>query len=410
MPKLTQKFITNEITAPESGQVIYRDTLLRGFGLRVTPGCKSFIVEGRANGVFRRITLGKHGALTPTAARKKARRVLAMLVLGHDPVLEKAMLKAKAVTLEEVLNRYLAVRDLRQNTKRLYRNVMTQRLGDWLTLPVTSISCTMVEIRHREISTVSGVWKASRSQANMTMYVLKLLLNFAAGHYQVNGQPILSSNPVRTLSQNKSWHRIPARQSIIPDHKLSTWYRAIASLGSTTVRDLLLLVLFTGLRHREATTLRFDDIDFDSRTLRVRPEMSKNHKEHRLPLSSFVFDLLRKRHSMSKSEYVFPGRHGPIVQICQSLKVAKKKSGCQFTVHDLRRVFLTTAEKLGIPYAVLKKLANHAGGNDTTLGYIIVDVERMRAPVELIANRFLTLMDCPNEHACLAEKESTTTI
>jgi hypothetical protein len=41
-----------------------------------------------------------------------------------------------------------------------------------------------------------------------------------------------------------------------------------------------------------------------------------------------------------------------------------QKIGCKITLHDLRRTFLTTAEKLGLSFVVLKKLANHSGGND----------------------------------------------
>jgi integrase len=68
------------------------------------------------------------------------------------------------------------------------------------------------------------------------------------------------------------------------------------------------------------------------------------------------------------------------------------KTDCRFTLHDIRRTFLTTAEKLGLPYIVLKKLANHSGRNDTTFGYIVVDVERLREPMQKIADHLLSIM------------------
>ncbi|HNB23234.1 MAG TPA: integrase, partial [Candidatus Melainabacteria bacterium] len=49
------------------------------------------------------------------------------------------------------------------------------------------------------------------------------------------------------------------------------------------------------------------------------------------------------------------------------------------------------AERLALPYVVLKKLANHSGRNDTTFGYIVVDVERLREPMQMITNEFLRL-------------------
>lgn len=397
MPKITKRFAA-EAAAPAVQQKIYRDTLLPGFGLRVTrAGSKSYVLEVRVNGLFRRITLGDCRTLTPAEARKLAKEILSTIVLGSDPVALRAKPKTKSIKLNQVLEDYLAVRKLRPNSSRLYRSVIRHRLHDWLSLPITEISREMIERRHREISTLNGQLKASKSQANMTMCVLKLLLNFAAQRYQLDGKPVLLVNPVNTLSHNRSWHRIPARQGIIPDHKFKDWFGAVNSLASSTVRDFLLLALFTGLRHREASTLRFDDIDFDARTLTIRSEIAKNHKEHRLPLSSFVFALLKRRRELiTTSPFVFPGRHGPIVHICHSLEQAQRNSGVHFTVHDCRRTFLTVAERLGIPFVVLKKLANHSGGNDTTLRYIIVDVERLREPVELISEKLLSLMGCSN--------------
>ncbi|MBZ0188713.1 MAG: Arm DNA-binding domain-containing protein [Candidatus Obscuribacterales bacterium] len=98
MPKLTKSFVKS-ISFPSSGQIIFRDDQLPGFGLRVTPGSKTYIVEARVNGVARRITLGKDGLLTPATARKKARRLQAMMAAGKDPMLEKQRRNIIGVTL-----------------------------------------------------------------------------------------------------------------------------------------------------------------------------------------------------------------------------------------------------------------------------------------------------------------------
>ena len=115
MPKLTKTFVSNA-KPPDKGQIIYRDTAFVGLGLRVTPaGCKSYVVEGRVNGVFRRITLGRENQMTPTAARKKAYKILATLASGKDPTLEKNKKKVRDATLQEVLEHYLSVRNVRPN-------------------------------------------------------------------------------------------------------------------------------------------------------------------------------------------------------------------------------------------------------------------------------------------------------
>ena len=58
------------------------------------------------------------------------------------------------------------------------------------------------------------------------------------------------------------------------------------------------------------------------------------------------------------------------------------RCGHSFTVHDLRRTFITIAEALGIPAYALKRLLNHRTSGDVTGGYIIIiDVEQLREPV-----------------------------
>ena len=62
-------------------------------------------------------------------------------------------------------------------------------------------------------------------------------------------------------------------------------------------------------------------------------------------------------------------------------------------MHDLRRTFITVAESLDIPHYALKRLLNHRADSDVTGGYIVINAERLRDPVERIAARILELAD-----------------
>lgn len=273
-------------------------------------------------------------------------------------------------------------------------------VGDWMDLPIVAITKEMVEQRHAELRRPTRQGTSGESQANTVMHILGTLVNYAAANYEVNGKPIILVNPVRRLSHNRRWYPEKRRQTIVPDHKLPDWYATVMSLRHPIVRDYLLLLLFTGLRRNEAATLRWEDIDLDSKVLTIRPEIAKNGNEHRLPLSDFLVKLLERGSSENEdSEFVFPGRgeKGHLVDSDHVIRGVAKDSGCSFTVHDLRRTFLTIGERLALPYVVLKKLANHAGKNDTTFGYLIVDVERLREPMQMITNELLAL--------CKARKE-----
>ena len=201
-------------------------------------------------------------------------------------------------------------------------------------------------------------------------------------------------NPVKRLSNNRRWYPHRRRQSIIPDHKLSAWYAAVMELRHQKVKDYLMLLLLTGLRRTEGATLRWEDIDFQSKVLTVRAELAKNGNEHRLPLSDYLYEMLHRRYlNRGDSEFVFPGQGGKhhMVDSDHVIEGVAIKADCPFILHDIRRTFLTLAERLSLPYVVLKKLANHSGRNDTTFGYIVVDVERLREPMQMITNEFLRL-------------------
>lgn len=393
MAKLTKKFVNN-VPLPDKGQLIFRDDQLPGFGLRVTPGSKTYVVEARVNGIQRRITLGKNGALTPATARKKALRIQAMMAAGRDPILEKTRKKIIGVTLQEVFDRYLSVRNLKPNTVKMYRYMLPRCLGDWLSLPVVAITRDMVEQRHIELRRTTRQGTSGEAQANTVMHILGTLLNFAAANYEIDEKPIIVVNPVKRLSHNRRWYQDRRRQTIVPDHKLPAWYEAVMSLRHQTIRDYLLLLLFTGLRRNESATLRWDDVDFEANVLTVRAENTKNGKEHRLPLSDFLLELLKRRHAKrASSEFVFPGRGNKhhIVDSDHVIRGVAETAGCPFMLHDLRRTFLTVAERLALSYVVLKKLANHSGKNDTTFGYLVIDVERLREPMQKITNHLLLL-------------------
>ncbi len=63
-------------------------------------------------------------------------------------------------------------------------------------------------------------------------------------------------------------------------------------------------------------------------------------------------------------------------------------SGVEFTFHDLRRTFITVAESLDISSYAIKRLVNHKNGNDVTEGYIVSNIDRLRAPMQRITDFF----------------------
>lgn len=380
---LTKKVI-EDFPAPESGRSFIADTKVPGLRVQVTPNAtKSFQVYRKSNGKPIRVTLGRFPDMTIEQARKAAMDALAKLASGINPNEEKRAGRAKSVTLTDAFADYLATRkDLKPKTIQDYERVMGTAFADWRAKPLLSITKDMVAHRHEQLGEQSG-----EAWANLSMRVLRALFNFAAGRYEDGeGHSLIVENPVKRLSQTRAWYRVERRQTVIKPHELSAWFAGVMALENETFRDYLLLMILTGLRRNEAAKLRWADVDLSAKTLIVRDP--KNRRDHTLPLSDYLFDLLSRRKAGAINDYVFPGTGaaGYVVEPRKQMARVTETSGVQFTVHDLRRTFITIAESLDIPAYALKRLLNHASGADVTAGYIVVSTERLREPMQKITD------------------------
>ncbi|STX37476.1 tyrosine-type recombinase/integrase [Legionella feeleii] len=395
--RLTKSVIDKLEPTLGKDQSFYRDETLKGFALRITAsGVKSFIVETRINGRVKRITLGKYGNITAEEARKQAKSLLGSVAKGDDPIAEKKTRQVNAMTLKQVFNDYLKMRkDLKPRTLSDYHCVLHEVIPDWLDKPVTKITREMIAKRHSQHGKTN-----SKARANNCMRVLRAIFNFAMYQYQTgDGQPIIVMNPVKYLSHTRGWFRVDRKQTVIKPHQLADWYKAITRLveedsyrNALLWHDYFLLLLFTGMRKTEAGSLRWQDIDLKDKTITL--QNTKNSEVHTLPMSDFVYELLKRRSQCKISPYIFPAesKTGYIYEPKKAVLKVVELSGVSFTLHDLRRTFATIAESLDLPAYALKRLLNHKMNNDVTAGYIMKDVERLRKPMQQVANYLLKHM------------------
>lgn len=398
--RLTKSAVDKIEPPKDQDQIFYRDDQLKGFAVRITKsGIKSFIIEKLINSKVRRITLGRYGELTVEQARKEAQKLLGKIATGIDPIAEKLSAKACVVTLDEVFKEYLNSRkSLKAKTIYDYKNTLRLAFSDWKTKPLHSFTKDKVIKYHEKLGQKHG-----GAYANQAMRLLRALFNFASGQYEdAEGRSLITENPVKRLSQARAWYRIERRQTFIRSHELAAWSQCVMDLQNETLRDYLLLILFTGLRRQEAAQLQWNQIDLKAKTLTISD--TKNRQSHTLPLSDYLLNLLTRRNQTSISDYVFsgPGKGGYIIEPRKQMAKVIESTGIQFTVHDLRRTFITIAESLDIPAYALKRLLNHKMGGDVTAGYIILDVERLRKPMQMIADFISQKMELNNPSTVLS--------
>ena len=242
--KLTKTKV-EAFSIPEKGEKLYWDSELSGFGVRITSkGKRSYIVQGRANGKERRITIGQHGqpisgseTLTPDKARKIAMGLIADFSKGVDPVIQKKRKETLAVTLQAVSDIYIKERrtkkggELKPSTKADIEKHIRTSFADWKNKPVNSITRDMVSVRFTELSTKGA------TQANQAFRILRSLLNYAREAYRPDDTPILIENPVSVLSGKKMWNPNKPKNGRIPLDKIGLVWNMLQQKANSTPPD-----------------------------------------------------------------------------------------------------------------------------------------------------------------------------
>jgi integrase len=429
--KLTKSAV-ERVPLTKTGQNVYWDTDMKGFGLVVGMNTKSFIAQTNIQGKAVRVTLGRFGLHSVDEYRERARKQIGAMKDGIDPreeakreIREKRAEEARSMTLDAAFKEYVKSKRLqgepiKENTIKDYEGVMRRNFGDWLETPLKDITQDMVFERHLKIrADIAERHKDDRNNhnrgeahANGSMRVFRAIYNFALETFPNVGLP---PNPViRLSSKNRpAWFKDRRRQTIVTIHQLPAWYKAVSELSdilnpeaAATTRDWLLLLLFTGLRRMEGAALTWDRVDFVGKTLTIFK--TKNGEVHTLPLPQYLLDMLKARkeaaveeaarqkaagkEATKESPFVFPWpsvKEGHIIYPVRYIEEIQAASGVMFSPHDLRRTFITTAESLDLSTYAVKRLVNHKI-TDVTDGYIITNPERLRKPMNHIADYLLS--------------------
>lgn len=387
-----------EIIKPVSGQVDYLDTELSGFGARATKAVLTFFVykriRGQQNKTF--VPIGAYGTFTPAQARNTAKDYLRRMDMGENPH-PKAQPKCETITIQDLYRQYISGKKtpLAASSVYQYDSWMKNHFSDWLTLQANTITGSMVLDRLALMEKNNGITQAASS--------IKLL----RGLYRLGialHPGVITHNPVEAVREvrGREWAPRKRRMTYIESAALPKWYKAVNDYHLPKGKDYLLLLLYTGLRKMEMATLKWSDIDFKAKTFTFTPEKKRGEKPEddrvTMPLSVQAYRLFLQRKAQGwENDYVFPGKH-PSPHLANADNYKRdiiETSGVKFCLHDLRRTFITIAESLDIPHYALKALLNHSMGNDVTGGYICMSAERLREPMQKIADRITELATAP---------------
>jgi integrase len=367
--KITKSIVEGS-TLPLKGQTFIWDSDPKGFGLRLTPTARTYIVQGRVKGIDRRVSLGRHGVLTVQEARKKAQATLAAMGEGIDPVVEKKRVEAYSLTLEKLAEQYIeARRDLKPSSIADIRKHIKKSFSSWSDKPAADITRDKVATLFRELS------EKSAAQSNQAFRILRALLNYARAAYRPGDQPLLIENPVKILSDAKLWNRVQARSGRIPTEKIGAAWNVIRELRNApdqtrigeTLADAVSFLLLTGARWSEGAALTWEQVNLDEGWWHL-PD-PKNRRPLTFPMPKAAIEILTARKPKKAKGFVFPARSGDghIVEARGVLEKVSAAAGGRVSPHDLRRTFRAVAGECGVEFWKTKLLMGHKISGDVTI-------------------------------------------
>lgn len=403
--KLTERTVAAAQPAPGERAKVYLDTVLIGFGLAVSgKGSKSYFVLRRVHGRAVRFVFRRVGEGTVQQARVEASSLLAQMAQGVDLGKQRAAAReaakqkeASSITLRKALDLYLGSAKSKGRSPRTLANVeavLQRYLAGWLDRELQSITREEARLRHQKIARdiARGRYTrtskfhqkhtraedSGRSTANDAMRSFRTVWNRARRQH-----PELPEAP--TINVDKFATAKP--RTALAEDQLSTWYAAVTADKNAVRRDALLFMLFTGLRRGDACSVRWEHADLKKKVLHL-PKPKGGHAFD-LPLSDFLVELLEGRERMFDSPWVFPSASAKSGHIEEPRMAIPELT---WTPHDLRRTFLNVAERMEMSAYAMKALVNHAQPTgDVTAGYLRMEVERLRAPMQAITDRLRVL-------------------
>ncbi|MGV9673545.1 MULTISPECIES: site-specific tyrosine recombinase XerD [unclassified Gordonia (in: high G+C Gram-positive bacteria)] len=240
--------------------------------------------------------------------------------------------------------------------------------------------------------------------------VQEFLVALRRGDAQAHDQPLAESSVARTLVATRGFHKFAAAEGLVDEdvaHGVrppSPARRLPKALSVTDVvaildaagaadhpralrdRALLELLYSCGARISEATALDVDDIDTDTRAVRLS---GKGGKERMVPVGGPAIDaldayLVRGRPALvsrSQPALFLNARGGRLTRqgAWQVLAAAAERAGLDTAVspHTLRHSFATHLLDGGADVRVVQELLGHASVT-TTQVYTLVTVNTMR--------------------------------
>lgn len=356
--------------APAGKRIRLHDERVPGLFVEITDrGTKTFKYRRRIGRRVQMMTLGRFPELRIDQARRMALGYAGEFVSGGNPQ-ERKRDARNELTLGELFDEYL-VRHAKPHKKTWAQdeNQFRLYLDEWRNRQLSQITPRDVQARHLFVHDAAGPYAANR------MLALLHCLFAMADEWGYFAQP----NPARKVKK----FREKSRERFLQADELPRFFAAVEAEPNETIRDFVLMSLFTGARRANVLAMRWDQINLEAATWSI-PD-TKSGDPHTVPLVAPAIAVLQARHATANdSPWVFPGtgRTGHLVEVKATWARILERAGiADLRLHDLRRTLGSWQAATGANLAVIGKSLAHKNVS-TTMVYSRLNIDPVRAAME----------------------------
>jgi integrase len=333
---------------------------------------RSWLFRYEMDGKRHEMGLGVLHTVGLAEARAEAKRLRQLIQQGIDPLQAKQAAerarkaeKARLVTFRQCANSYVALHEAGWKNKK-HRQQWTSSLAAYVFPAIGDVSVRDIDSA-AIMKVVEPLWGTKTETAARVRGRIEKVLDYATTCGFRSGD-----NPARhVLTALPKRSRIHKRrnQPGVPFEQMPAFMRELRERDSLAARALEFTIL-TAARTDEVlgsiaggkSPLSWSEIDLRAKAWTVPAGRMKGGREHRVPLSDRVMEILRGLRG--QGEHVFTLSHDAMWNLLQRMRPG-------MTVHGTARASFKTwaSEHTNFPRAIVEKALAHAVGDETERAY-----------------------------------------